>query len=111
MYVSGMPATDGSDGFVGVGDVRAQTSQALSNVKVTLEAVRAGSAEVVPGSSCWISTTGEGRRGAQRVIWRYPYCASMVEVRRFIWPEILVEIEADFLICQDHASRPDTRGT
>ncbi len=47
VYVSGTTATDGSGGFVGVGDVRAQTVQALNNVKVALEAVGAGLADVV----------------------------------------------------------------
>jgi len=47
VYVSGTTATDGSGGFVGVGDVRAQTAQALSNVKVALEAAGAGLSDVV----------------------------------------------------------------
>ena len=35
----------------------------------------------------------------------------MVEVWRFISPEILVEIETDALIGQDYATRADTRAT
>ena len=47
VYGSGTTATDGSGGYVGIGDVRAQTLQTLSNVKVALEAVGAGLADVV----------------------------------------------------------------
>ena len=47
VYVSGTTATDGSGGFVGVGDPRAQTVQALNNVKVALQAVGAELSDVV----------------------------------------------------------------
>src|ERR671910_3331078 len=60
VYVSGTTATDGSGGFVGVGDDRTQTSQVLSSVKVALEAVGQGSRTwYEPESSCWTSTNGE----------------------------------------------------
>ncbi|MDP9411585.1 MAG: RidA family protein [Actinomycetota bacterium] len=100
VYVSGTTATDGSGGFVGVGDVRAQTVQALNNVKVALEAVGAGLADVVR-TRIFVQDIDEWEKIGEahgEFFGRIRPATSMVEVRRFISPEILVEIEADALI-------------
>ena len=108
VYVSGTTATDGSGGYVGIGDVRAQTVQALSNVRVALEAVGAGLADVVRTRIFVLDideweAVGEAHRdffGDVRP------ATSMVEVSRFVAPEILVEIEADALIGRDYPGPP-----
>ena len=100
VYVSGTTATDGSGGFVGVGDVRAQTVQALSNVKVALEAVGAELADVVR-TRIFVLDIGDWEKVGEahgEFFGGIRPAASMVEVRRLISPEILVEIEADALI-------------
>lgn len=100
VYVSGTTATDGSGGFVGVGDVRAQTAQALSNVKVALEAAGAGLSDVVRTRIFVVNIDDWeviGRVHGEFFGTIRP-ATSMVEVRRLIASEILVEIEADALI-------------
>ena len=111
VYVSGTTATDGSGGFVGVGDVRAQTVQALSNVKVALEAVGAGLADVVR-TRIFLLDIGDWEKVGEahgEFFAAIRPATSMVEVRRLISPEILVEIEADALIGQDYQTGPATQ--
>ena len=100
VYVSGTTATDGSGGFVGVGDARAQTVQALGNLKVALEAAGADLADVVR-TRIFVVNIDEwpviGRAHAEFFGFIRP-ATSMVEVSRLITPEVLVEVEADAVV-------------
>src|SRR5688500_20328486 len=103
VHISGTTATDASGRVVGAGDAYAQTRQALRNIESALARAGARLAHVVR-TRIYVTDIGRwqeiGRAQGQTFGAVRP-ATSMVEVRRLIDPDMLVEIEADAVIDDD----------
>ena len=103
VHISGTTATDASGRVVGPGDAYAQTRQALRNIESALARAGARLAHVVR-TRIYVTDIGRwqeiGRAHGETVGAVRP-ATSMVEVRRLIDPDMLVEIEADAVIDDD----------
>jgi enamine deaminase RidA (YjgF/YER057c/UK114 family) len=100
IHISGTTATDGTGRVVGVGDAYAQTRQALRNIESALARAGARLSHVVR-TRIYVTDIGrwqEVGRAHGEIFGAVRPATSMVEVRRLIDPDMLVEIEADAII-------------
>jgi len=99
VHVSGTTATGSNGELVGVGDAAAQTIQVLRNIQRALEAVGAGIGDVVRTR---IYVTDMSREEVGRAHGSFfkeiRPATTMVEVRKLVSPDMLVEIEAEAIV-------------
>ena len=97
VYVSGSTAADTNGNIVGPNDAYAQTVQALRNVDSALKQAGATLENVVRTRMFVtdISRWEEYARAHGETFRDIRPCATMVEIRGLIHPDMLIEIEAD----------------
>lgn len=108
LHVSGQVAQDASGNVVGKGDIRAQTRQVLENIRAVLGAAGGTMDDVAKVTVFVTDMSGLAEIHEVRAqFFKPPYPAStLVEVRRLVKPDYLIEIEAVAVIPAARVRRP-----
>lgn len=106
VFLSGFAAADEEMRPVGVGDIRVQTRHVLEQMKAELEAQGGGMDDIVRVRVYVAGFTDERFRAIHeeraKFFSKEHYPAStLVEVKRLVLPELLIEIDSEAIILQD----------
>lgn len=106
VHVAGTTATDANGDVVGVDDPYRQTQQALSNIEAALTEAGASLRDVVRTRLFVVDIDDWDAIGRAHgeVFGDIRPAATMVEVRRLIDPDLLVEIEAVAFVNDEHGT-------
>ena len=107
LHISGHVAQDPDGNTVGVGDIRVQTRQTLTNIQAVLSSV-GGEMSDIAKVTVFVTdmSTLADIHAVRAEFFDLPYSAStLVEVSRLVDPEWMIEIEAVAVIPFDRVKR------
>ncbi|MCB1051167.1 MAG: RidA family protein [Acidobacteria bacterium] len=100
IFVTGTTATDEKGAIVGKGDAYLQTVQTFKNIQKALQAL-GGDLKDIVRTRMFVTDISQWQaigRGHQEFMGSVMPATSMIEIKRLINPDMLVEIEADAIV-------------